>query len=542
MTPDVITCGTARNAPAPASHTGGMHPKALAPANLILTLILSVFGAIVGIQMLVSLGITPSTSLIGALVAMSLARVPLAAFRGFRSVHSQNLAQTSISSATFGAANSLFLPIGIPFLFGLPDMVLPMLVGVALAMLLDAYLLYRMFDTPAFPAANAWPLGVAAAEAIKAGDSGGKQAWILFGGLATGVAGAILKLPMAAFGVALIGGFGAMLAFGAGLLARGYTLPLFGIDIAKLYLPHGVMIGAGIVALLQVGRLVIQRDGGARVSPAQASSGTRALGKTLRLGGAAYLAIMVLLAASTGVYIDMSPWMLVAFVLYGTCAAFIHELIVGIAAMHSGWFPAFAVALISLLIGILIGFPPEALVILAGFSAATGPAFADMGYDLKAGYILRNAPNSAFELDGRRQQLIAGMLGFGVAIVVVALSYKFFFDNNQTAPINAAYVAAIKAGISAETARNLALWAIPGALLQLAGGSRQQLGVLFATGLLIPSAMAGWMVACGLVARVIVSRTLGASVRDKLEVFAGGVIAGDALYSFFSGLGKSLRK
>ena len=145
-----------------------LHPKALAPANLVLTLVLSVFGAIVGIQMLASLGITPSTSLIGALAAMTLARVPLAMFRGFRSVHAQNLAQTSISSATFGAANSLFLPIGIPFLFGLPEMVVPMLVGVSLAMLLDAWLLYRMFDTPAFPAKNPWPLGIAAAEAIKA--------------------------------------------------------------------------------------------------------------------------------------------------------------------------------------------------------------------------------------------------------------------------------------------------------------------------------------------------------------------------------------
>jgi uncharacterized oligopeptide transporter (OPT) family protein len=542
MPPDLNLAGTAEITVDTAEPVHPIHPKALAPANLVLTLILSVFGAIVGIQMMVSLGIAPSTSLIGALVAMSLARLPMAAFRGFRSIHSQNLAQTSISSATFGAANSLFLPIGIPFLFGLPDMVLPMLVGVALAMLLDAYLLYRMFDTPAFPATNPWPLGVAAAEAIKAGDSGGNQAWILLGGLLTGVAGAVLKLPMAAFGVALIGGFGAMLAFGAGLLTRGYSTELFGLDIAKLYVPHGVMIGAGIVALLQVSMVVIKRRAGPSASNAQNGDRTLTLGRSLRLGGLGYLAIMVLLAASTGIYQGMSPGMLVTFVLYGACAAFVHELIVGIAAMHSGWFPAFAVALISLLIGILIGFPPEALVVLAGFSAATGPAFADMGYDLKAGYILRGAPNSAFELDGRRQQLIAGMLGFGVAIIVVALSYKFFFDNKQTAPINAAYVAAIKAGISADTARNLFLWAIPGALLQLVGGSRQQLGVLLATGLLIPSGPAGWMVACGLIVRVLAMRLLGTATREKLEVFSGGVIAGDAIYSFFSGLFKSIRK
>ncbi|MBO1929026.1 hypothetical protein J4731_07995 [Providencia rettgeri] len=41
-------------------------------------------------------------------------------------------------------------------------------------------------------------------------------------------------------------------------------------------------------------------------------------------------------------------------------------MIVGMAAMHSGWFPATAAALISLMIGILLGFP-EALAVLVGF-------------------------------------------------------------------------------------------------------------------------------------------------------------------------------
>jgi uncharacterized oligopeptide transporter (OPT) family protein len=500
--------------------------------------VLSVFGAIVGIQLLASLGITPNTSLIGALAAMTLARIPLAMFRGFRSVHSQNLAQTSISSATFGAANSLFLPIGIPFLFGLPDMVLPMLVGVSLAMLLDAWLLYRMFDTPAFPARSPWPPGIAAAEAIKAGDSGGKQAKLLLGGLATGVAGAVFALPMSAFGVALIGGLGAMIAFGIGLLLRDYSMPLFGVDIAKLYIPHGMMIGAGLVALVQVALLVMKHSG-----KADDAEGAARLGRALRLGTVGYLAITLLLTVGTGIYTGMSFGMLVAFVVYGTFAAFVHELIVGIAAMHSGWFPAFAVALITLLIGILIGFPPEALVVLAGFSAATGPAFADMGYDLKAGHLLRGeGADPAFEVEGRRQQMFAGMIGFAVAIAVVLASYHIFFANQQTAPINAAYVAAIKAGISMEMARSLALWAIPGALLQILGGPRQQLGVLFATGLLVSFPAAGWMVVAGIACRLLVLRLSSPGGRDRMEVFAGGVIAGDALYSFFSGAFKALRK
>jgi uncharacterized oligopeptide transporter (OPT) family protein len=521
------------------------HPRALAPSNLILTVLLSVFGAVVGIQILVSLGVTPSTSQIGALAAMSLARIPLRAFRGFRSIHVQNLAQTSISSATFGAANSLLLPIGIPFVFGLPQMIVPMLVGVSLAMLLDGWLLYRMFDTPAFPATGSWPLGIAAAESIKAGDSGGKQALLLLGGLVTGAAGAVFSLPMSAFGVALIGGLGAMMAFSIGLLLRGYSVLLFHVDIARLYVPHGMMIGAGFVALIQVARMVIASSRESRKAAREGGEapGVNGLGKSVRLGAMGYTAIVAALAIATGAYVGMSPGLLVLFVLYAAAAAFIHELIVGIAAMHSGWFPAFAVAMVTLLLGILLGFPPAALVVLAGFTAATGPAFADMGYDLKAGYELRgNGSDAVFELEGRRQQLIAGMVGFVVAIVVVALSYRMLFANHQTAPINAAYVAAIKAGISADAARNLALWAIPGALLQFAGGSRKQLGILFATGLLIPSPIAGWLVAVGIVVRLVAMRVLGNESSKHLQVFAGGVIAGDAIFTFFSSAIKSFHK
>ncbi|WP_406458625.1 OPT/YSL family transporter [Streptomyces sp. NBC_00876] len=526
---------------------GQSHPRALAPGNLILTVVLSVFGAIVGVQLLATLGVTPSTSLIGALAAMTLARVPLMWFRGFRSVHAQNLAQTSISSATFGAANSLFLPIGIPFLFGMDNMIIPMLIGVSAAMLVDAWLLYRMYDTPAFPAKNPWPPGLAAAQAIKAGDEGGRRAKVLGLGLLTGLAGAAFTLPMSAFGVALIGGFGAMAAFGVGLLFNQYADPLFGLDLNAMYLPHGMMMGAGLVALIQVGRTLVKArrtaaDDTRATGPADAPEGARRLGRSMRLGFGAYLAISVLLAFGTGAATHMSPGMLIGFLLYASVAAFLHELLVGIASMHSGWFPAFAIALITLLLGILIGFPTEALVVLSGFTAATGPAFADMGYDLKAGYLLRGEnADPAFELEGRRQQLIAAMIGFGVAIVVVLVSYRMFFHNGQTAPIDAAYVAAIKAGPSAETARDLALWAIPGAIVQLIGGSKRQLGILLATGLLITTPMAGWMVAAGIAVRVLAPRVLGPKAKDDLEVFAGGAIAGDALYSFGNGVFKAAK-
>lgn len=539
---DTAPSDEAARAERPAAATR-RHPRALSPGNLVLTVVLSLFGAVVGMQLLATLGITPSTSLVGALAAMTLARVPLAAFRGYRSVHAQNLAQTSISSATFGAANSLFLPIGIPFLFGLPDMVVPMLIGVAAAMLVDAWLLYRLFNTPAFPADNPWPPGIAAAEAIKAGDQGGRRAKVLGAGLVIGALGSAFSLPMSAFGVALIGGLGAMIAFGVGLLASSYADTLTGIDINAIYLPHGVMIGAGLVALFQVGRVVLAGRGRSGAPVPGDAKPSRRPGRSMGIGGGAYLVIALLLTFGTGIATHMSPGMLIGFIVYATAAAFVHELLVGIAAMHAGWFPAFAVALITVLLGILIGFPPEALVVLAGFTAATGPAFADMGYDLKTGHLLRGeGADPAFDLEGRRQQLIAAMIGFGVALVVVLVSYQMFFDNGKVAPIDAAYVAAIKAGPSAETARDLALWAIPGALVQLLGGPRRQLGILLATGLLITTPMAGWMVAAGLVCRLLAPRLLGRRVQEDLEVFAGGAIAGDALYSFGHGAFDALRK
>ncbi|MFX7732109.1 hypothetical protein ABTK10_21495, partial [Acinetobacter baumannii] len=75
---------------------------------------------------LTTLGITPNTSIVGALAAMALARIPLQIFRRYRSTHVQNLVQSAISSATFGAANSLLLPIGIPYALGRPDLIVPM--------------------------------------------------------------------------------------------------------------------------------------------------------------------------------------------------------------------------------------------------------------------------------------------------------------------------------------------------------------------------------------------------------------------------------
>jgi len=515
------------------------HPRAFAPATLLLLLVLSIFGAVIGVQLLTTLGVTPNTAIIGAMAAMIIARIPLQCFARFRSIHIQNLAQSATSAATFGAANSLLLPISIPWLFGHNEMVMPMFIGVALAMLLDGWLLYRLFNTRIFPAEGAWPPGIAAAESIKAGDQGGKQAALLGTGMVIGAVGSWFKFPMAALGTAFIGNIWALSMLGVGFLLRGYSGPLFGIDINKLYIPHGVMAGAGVVALFQIIRLIRQSNSQKAAPHTAADALPQAqnaqIGKTIRLGALGFMAISVLIALGSGLYAHLSlPW-LVAFMVYAAFAAFLHEMIVGLAAMHSGWFPAFAVALITLLIGILIGFPPQALAMLCGFSAATGPAFADMGYDLKAGWILRGkGEHTRFELEGRRQQLLAAMLAFVVAMPVVLFIFRDYFSQGLVPPVAKVYVAAINAGVSFDIAKSLLIWAIPGAIIQLIGGPGRQMGVLLATGLLINNPLAGWAVMIGIAIRAAVLRIGGEPMRNKIEVLAAGLIAGDALFSFFN--------
>ena len=99
-------------------------------------------------------------------------------------------------------------------------------------------------------------------------------------------------------------------------------------------------------------------------------------------------------------------------------------------------------------------------------------------------------------------------------------------------PVAKVYVATINAGAVSGIGQSLLLWAIPGALIQLIGGPKRQLGVLLATGLLIASPMAGWAVAIGIALRLVIEKVGGEKARGYMEVFAGGVIAGDALFSF----------
>ncbi|GAA4615488.1 OPT/YSL family transporter [Saccharopolyspora hordei] len=516
------------------------HPRAFEPTVLVVTVALSVVGAIIGLHLITTLGISANTSVIGALIAMIIGRVNVAALRGMRSVHRQNLVQSAVSGSTFAAANSLLAPIAVLFAFGRPDLVWPVFAGVAIGLFADSFVLYRLFHSRLLPAQAAWPPGVAAAGTIIAGDEGGRRAAVLAGGAAVGFVGSLFTLPVSAAGVAFLGNLWALAMLGLGLLVGQYGPDWFGVDIGDLYIPHGVMIGAGLVALGQAVHLMFRRRGGGaeRTGEADPSQRPQVDERALRRGVLEGYGLFVLGAAvvalAGGLLAELSVPALVLWVLAAALAAIVHEIIVGLAAMHSGWFPAFAVTLIFLVLALLLRLPPVAVALFVGYTSATGPAFADMGYDLKAGWLLRRGhrPYDAFERSGRFQQYLAALVGFAVATVAVAVCWQSYFGEGLVPPTAKVYATSIHAGLTdPHLVVTLLLWAVPGALVQLLGGPSRQMGVLLATGLLVGTPQACWLVFGALLVRVVYRRWRGGRAEEELNLVGAGLIAGDALHA-----------
>lgn len=519
------------------------HPSILDPMVLIPGILMGVLGIIIGAELITRVGITPNTSVIGAIVAMGVARIPLTVMRKLRSVHRQNLIQTVISGATFGGANGLLLPMGILWLFGRPELVLFVLIGAVIGLVTDMTILYKVFDSYSFPASGIWPPGVATAEVIIAGDVGGKRARTLVIGGIVGAVGRYLGAPMDIVGVCWIGNIWALTMFAVGLLARGYSTRWFNFDLTGIYLPHGMMIGAGVVALYQIIRVMLKKANTKKEKEEYIYSRT---GKDLAVGFGGGFGVFVIgaaiLAVLGGLITQMPWWQLILFVLFAALAAEVSEVLVGLSAMHAGWFPAFATALIFLVLGMLIGFPPLALALLVGYTASTGPAFADMAYDLKAGWILRGkGANLPFEMAGRKQQYWAEILGFACAVVFLLIFHKAYFKADLFPPVDRVFVKTIEAGTSPEVLKWLLIWAIPGAVIQFVGGPKRQMGVLLATGLLISYPIAGVTAAVALIIRFVLMKIFGEKIRGTMYVLAGGFIAGSALVSFGTGTIKALK-
>ena len=210
------------------------HPSLFEPQTLALGAVLGLLGAIIGIELLTRVGISPNSSIIAAVLTIAVSRISVTVFGSFRSLARQNLMQTVISGATFGGANGILLPMGVLWLLGRVDLVPVMMLGAVAAVVVDATIMYRVFDSRSYPARGSWPAGVATAECLIAGDAGGKRARLLGAGGALGGLGQLIGLPMDVFGVCWIGNMWALTAFGLGLLVRGYSGRLLGVDVAEL--------------------------------------------------------------------------------------------------------------------------------------------------------------------------------------------------------------------------------------------------------------------------------------------------------------------
>ena len=347
------------------------HVKAFDPMILVVTILASCFGAIIDLELMTRVGVSQNTSIIGALLAVVISMIPGKLFHRFKNIHAQNLVQTSISGAAYAAANAMILPIGIPVLMGRSDLMLPVLFGVTLAAIVDGFLVYKVFDSPMFAATNPFPSGIATSETILALANRGKRSLLLFVGMGAGVAGKAIGIPMDLFGVSWFGNVIAMMAFAAGSIVKGSLIPMWtaaisvdGVVPAMItYLPHGMMVGAGMVSLVQAALVLGKKSKKNAEKTAQDTTSERSvtmesMRKSLGLGFVLYLGVAILLAFITGIYTDMGVGQLVVWILFAAFAAIASELICGLSAMHSGWFPAMATALIFLMVGIMMGFPP----------------------------------------------------------------------------------------------------------------------------------------------------------------------------------------
>jgi uncharacterized oligopeptide transporter (OPT) family protein len=526
------------------------HPKTLRePGTMIIILITGVLGAIIGMELMVNVGISANTSIIGALIAVMVGFIPIKALRGFQNIHRQNIVETSISAATFTAGNVFMLSLGTIWVFGNNALMLPMIIGCVLGVCVDISVMYWLFDTPAFPANGTWPVGVATAETIISASQGGKRALLLVASAVVGAVGQFLKIPMDIFGVCWIGNIWALLMFGIGLLFAGYSKQLIGIRLSDMYIPHGIMIGAGIVALIQLGILLFkktkaEKEEDTKIKDAYVpTKDAKATGIALQRGTVLFLAGAIIMAVVAGLWTEMGIPQFILWILFTGLTSVIAELLIGTAAMHSGWFPAMATSLIFLILGMLLKFPPAALALLVGYKVCTGPAFADMGYDLKTGWLLRlKGTNVAYELEGRKQQFHAEFIGVIIGIVVALFSFRYYFTQNLIPPAAKVFDATIKAGTSPEILKYLLIFSLVGAAVQAIGGTKRQIGVLFATGLLIGSPFGGIAALVSITIRFILQKVFGKKIETTLSIAAAGFIAGSSVFSFVNGTIGTIRK
>ena len=498
------------------------------PGTLILGALLAILSAAICMQIMGRVGIAPNTSLISAILVMVVARVPLMALSKFRNTERQNYVLSIASSAGFAAANCGFVAIAMMFILGRQDLILPMAAGGFIGGMISVFVAGRIFDSKIFPAEGAWPLGAAVASSIQAGDEGGKKGFQLLQGLVVGVVAGIIGIPAAGIGIAFIANMAAMTALGAGIVLRGYSTLFFGgFDIGQTNIAQGMMIGAGIIAFIQI--FVTMAKGRKKKAGVEAESkyavSDSAASNTLIASVGLFIGGAIVIALAMGIFGEMGMWQAVFWTLFVGVSAVAVMILVGTASMHSGWAPTFAVVTIFMTFGILLGFPPLAVAVMVGYLGSVSPCLADTAIGLKAGWIIRgNGQDKAHEAYGRRQQVIIKQFGVIIGIAMAVIFGMVLISGEIIPPMSTFYANTIGTAIEWTILRELAIWAIPGAVLQIAFGNRS-VGLMLATGLLINNPIFGVSMLVALAVRLILGT-------KYMTIRAPGIIAGDGLFGF----------
>lgn len=484
---------------------------------------LAVISAAICMQIMGLFGTTPNTSLIGAVLVMIVARIPIHALTRLRHKERQNYILTIASSAGFSAANCGFIAIATMFMLGRNDLIVPVAVGALIGSMLSVFVIGRIFDSKIFPARSTWPMGKAIANVIEAGDAGGKKTFELFQGIAVGSLASFFGIPAAGVGVAFIAHMLSMGALGLGMILRGYSTRIFGgFDIGDSGIAQGVMIGAGLVALVQI---VITLTKKKTDETAEYSVSDKTTRKILGSSALLFVAGAVVLGFITGIFAYMGTVEMFLWVLFAGVASIVVIILVGTAAMQTGWAPAFAVVTICLTIGLFASFPPMPLAVLVGYIGSVGLPMHDTGQSLKAGWLIRGqGKDMVHEMYGRKQQVIGKQFGVIVGISMALVFSMILVQENVIPPMSIFYAHTVGQPVDIYFIRELLFWATPGAVLQAAFGSKS-VGLMLATGLLINNPVFGIAVLSAIALRLIFGT-------KHMEIRAPGLIAGDGLFGF----------
>jgi len=497
------------------------------PGVLALGIILAIFSAAICMQIMGMFGTAPNTSLIVGVLIMIIARIPLQVLKKYSDLERQNYIMSIASAAGFSAANGAFIGIAMVFVMDRTDLVIPLSIGIASGSVISIFATYKLFNSSIFPTSGSWPMATAAATILKAGNEGGKKGKELFTGI---LIGAILNqfgLPATGIGIAFVANMVTMAAMGTGLIISGFSPYLFDFNVLETNIPAGLMIGAGIVASIQIVTSISKKKSTKPESAEKKQDISRvsesSAKKSLVFSFALFTVGAVILAIITGVFSKMSNFASLIWIVYASIATVITMLLVGTASMHSGIAPSFAVVTLFLTIGMFLNFPPIALAMMVGYIGSVGMIFADTGIGLKTGFLIRNGIN---EIHGRKQQTIIKMLGAIIGVLMAFLFGITIIEGDAIPPMSIFYANTVSKIVSPSVILELLIWVIPGAILQVVFGTKS-VGLMVATGLLIGNGMFGIFILVSLLVRLKFGT-------KYMTIRAPGLIAGDGIWGFIS--------